>query len=162
MTKRFGSRKLIPKPVENMDSVNSQKYGYVPNEIEEKAVESKRFRDIYDFYRLVKVKQHAERYKRADVEKDKKYYRKLREPLKIIEKVLMLAECSKKKDAPGNFYQSTTTNISFFNREQVFIVIKIVKISNSYHYWISKEGEDKVLDTRFLRKELFALNDQFV
>ena len=60
-TKRFDSRKVIRKAVENMNCGNSQKYGYAPNAIEEKAVESKRFRDIYNFYRLVEVKQHAER-----------------------------------------------------------------------------------------------------
>ena len=87
--------------------------------------------------------------------------RKLKETLKIEEKVLVLAEHLKKKDAPGNLYKSTTQNISFFNHEQVFIVRKIVKISNIYHYWISKEREDKVIDKRFLRQELYALNDQF-
>ena len=87
-----------------MNSVKSHKYGYAPNAIEENVVESERFRDIYDFYRLVKVKKHAERYERADIEKDKKLYRKLREPLKIGEKVLALAERLKKKDAPGNLY----------------------------------------------------------
>ena len=144
-----------------MDRVNSQKYGYAPNAIEEKAVESERFRDIYNFYRLVKVKQIAERYERADIEKDKKLRRKLREPLKIREKVLALAERLKKKDTPGNLYKSTTKNISFFNREQVFVVRKVVKVSNNYHYWILKEEEVKVLDKLFMRQELFALNDQF-
>ena len=144
-----------------MDRVNSQKYGYAPNAIEEKAVESERFKDIYNFYRLVKVKQIAERYERADIEKDKKLRRKLREPLKIGEKVLALAERLKKKDTPGNLYKSTTKNISFFNREQVFVVRKVVKVSNNYHYWILKEEEVKVLDKLFMRQELFALNDQF-
>ena len=137
-----------------MNSFNSQDYGYAPNAIKEKAVESERFRDIYN----------VERYERADVEKDKKLRRKLRELLKIGEKVLALPERLKKKDVPGNLYKSTTENISFFNLEQVFVVKKIVKISNTinYHYWISKEGEHKAIDERFLRKELFALNDQFV
>ena len=71
-TKRFDSRKLTRKVAENMNRVNSQKYGYAPNAIEEKAVESERFREIYDFYRLVTVKQHAERYECENVEKDKK------------------------------------------------------------------------------------------
>ena len=88
--------------------------------------------------------------------------RKLREPLKIGEEVRMLTEHLKKKDAPANLYNNTTENISFFNREHIFIVRKIVKISNNDQYWISKEGEDKVLDKRFLRQELLALNDQFV
>ena len=140
------------------------KYGYGPNAIEEKAIESKRFRDIYDFCRLVKVKQHAERYEQVDIKKDKKLRRQLIEPIKIGEKVLALAEHLKKKDAPGNLCKSTTENISFFNRKQVFVVRKMVKISNTinYHYWVSKEGEDKVIDKRFLRQKLFALNDQFV
>ena len=45
-TKRFESRKLIRKAAENMNSINSQKHGYAPNAIEEKAVESERFRNI--------------------------------------------------------------------------------------------------------------------
>ena len=57
---------------ENMNSINLQKYGYAPNAIEEKVVQNERFREIYDFYRLVRVKQHAERYEGADIEKDKK------------------------------------------------------------------------------------------
>ena len=142
-----------------MNNINSQKYGYAPNAIEEKPAE--RFREIFDFYRLVKVKQHAERYKHVDVEKDKKLCRKPREPLKIAEKVLALEECLKKKGASGNLYKSATENISFFNCEQVFIARKIVKISNIYHYWISKEGEGRVIGKRFLRRELYALNDQF-
>ena len=156
--KRFDSRKLIRLDVENMNSLNSQKYGYTPNAIEEKAVDNKRFRKIYNSHRLVKVKQHAEIHNRTDVEKDKKLSRELREPLKIGGKVLALAERLKKKDASGNLYKSTTENISFFNHELVFIVREIVKISNIYHYWISKEAEDKVIDKRFLRQELYALN----
>ena len=96
-----------------MNNVNSQKYGYAPKSIEEKTVESERFRDIYDFHKLVKVKQHAERHERADVESDKKLRIKLREPLKIGQKVLALAEGLKKKDAPGNLYKSPTENLIF-------------------------------------------------
>ena len=137
---------------ESMNSINLQKYGYAPNE---------RLREIYDFYRLVRVKQHAERYEGADIEKDKKLRRKLREPLKIREKVLALAERLKKKNAPGNLYKSTTEKISFFNRDKLFVIRKIIKIPNTYHYWISKEGEDKEIDTRFLRVECYALSDPF-
>ena len=60
----------------------------------------------------------------------------------------------KKEEAPGSLYKSTTENISFFNREQVIIARKIIKIFNICHYWIVKEGEDKVIDKRFLRQEL--------
>ena len=73
-----------------------------------------------------------------------------------------LAELLRKKDAPGNLYKSTVEDTLFFNREQACLVKKIVKISNkNYNYWISNEVEDKVIDKRFLRQELHALNDQF-
>ena len=86
--------------------------------------------------------------------------KKLRELLKIGEKVPALAELLKKKDAPGNLYKSTVENTLFFNCEQICLVKKIVKISNkNYNYWISKEVEDKVIDKRFLRQELYALSD---
>ena len=114
--------------------------------VERKAAKSEKFRDIYNFYRLVKVRQHAERYEHADVKKDKKLRKKLRAPLRIGEKVLALAQRLNKKDAPGNLCKSTTKNISFFSREQVFVVKKTVKISNkNCNYWISKEGENKVI-----------------
>ena len=35
--------------VENKNNINSQKYGYAPNAIDEKAIETKRFREIYNF-----------------------------------------------------------------------------------------------------------------
>ena len=74
--KRFNSRKLIRLATENINSINSHKYEYASNAIEENAVENERFREIYNFYRLVKQKQRAERYKHAGVEKDKKLCRK--------------------------------------------------------------------------------------
>ena len=73
--------------------------------------------------------------------------------------MLALAERLKKKNAPGNLYKSTTENISFFNRDKLFVIRKIIKISNTYHYWISIEGEDKEIDTRFLRLEFYALSE---
>ena len=73
------------------------------------------------FYRLLKVKQHAERYDCADIEKS--LHRNLRESLKVGEKMLALAKGSNKKDILDNLYKSTTGNISFFNHEQVFLVI---------------------------------------
>ena len=54
-----------------MNNIRSQKYGYAPSAIEEKALENKRFWEIYDFYRLVNVREHAERYKRVDIKNDK-------------------------------------------------------------------------------------------
>ena len=77
------------------------------------------------------------------------------------EKVLVLAERLKKKDAPGSLHNSTTENIPFFNRNEIFTVRKVLPIESSYNYWISKTLDDKVIDKRFLRQELFALKNQF-
>ena len=72
-----------------------QKYGYAPDAKEEKTAETE---DIYNFYWLIKVKQHTERCVRADIITGKKLRKKLREPLKIGEKkMLALGESLKKK-----------------------------------------------------------------
>ena len=57
-------------------------------------------------------------------------------------RVLALAERLKKKNAlQAHIYKPTTEKISFFNREKIFVVKKIVKTSgNSYLYWISKKA----------------------
>ena len=89
--------------------------------------------------------------------------KKLRSPLTVGEKVLVLTERLRKKDAPGgNLYKSTTKNMPFFNRNEVFIVRKVVPTDDTYYYWISKTTDgDKLIDNRFLRQELFALKNQF-
>ena len=46
-----------------MNNIRSQKNSYAPDAIEEKVLESKRFQEIYDFYRLVKVKEHTKNMK---------------------------------------------------------------------------------------------------
>ena len=101
------------------------------------------------------------KYAQADMKKDKSLYRRLRQPLKVEERVLALTE-RLKKDTPKHLYKSTTENISFFNREQIFVVRRVVKTSEgNYLYWILKEGNNKIIDKRFLKQELFPLNDQF-
>ena len=148
-----------------MNKTNSQKYGLPPETIEQKTLSDNVFREIYDFHRMVQVSKDADRYKRYDVHLDKKPRRKqLREPLNLGEKVLVLAERLKKKDAPGVLFKSATENIPFFNRNEIFIVRKVFPIDNmhsSYNYWISKSDEDKIIDKRSLRQELFALKNQF-
>ena len=78
------------------------------------------------------------------------------------EKVLVLTERLRKKDAPGNLYKSTTENMLFLNRNEVFIVRKVVPTDDTYYYWISKTTDrDKLIDNRLLRQELLALKNQF-
>ena len=86
--------------------------------------------------------------------------RKLRSPLNLDERVLVLAERLKKKDAPGNLYKASTDNILFFNRNRIFTIYKRAKLNNdTYLYQVEENG--KTIDGRFLRQELFALNKQF-
>ena len=43
---------------------------------------------------------------------------------------------------------------------KIFVVRKAFETSkDNCLYWISKEGDNKITDKRFLRQELFALND---
>ena len=75
--------------------------------------------------------------------------------------MLVLAERLRKKDAPGNLYKSTTENISIFNREEIFIVRKVLSNEDSYNYWISETADGEIINKRFLQQELFTLKNQF-
>ena len=68
--RRLDRKKLIVRQ-RQMNNINSQKYGYPAKAVEENAVKSEKFREIYDFYRLFKVKEHAKQYARTDTKKDK-------------------------------------------------------------------------------------------
>ena len=159
--KRFDSKKTIKKAADNMNKTNSEKYGLPPETIEKRTLSDDVFREVYDFHRIVKVSKDADRYKRYELRQDKKFKRKLREPLLVGEKVLVLAERLKKKDAPGLLFKSTTENIPFFNRKETFIVRRVLPLDGNFYYWLSKSGEDKTVEKRFLRQELFALKNQF-
>ena len=55
-----------------------------------------------------------------------------------------------------------TKNMQFLNRNELFIVRKVVLlVDNSYYYWISKTGDSKLINNKFLRQELFAIKNQF-
>ena len=87
--------------------------------------------------------------------------RTLRSPLNLDKKVLVLAERLKKKDAPGNLYKASTENMLFFIRNRIFTIYKRAKLNNdTYLYWVEEDG--KKINGRFLRHELFALNNQFL
>ena len=66
----------------------------------------------------------------------------------------------KKKDIPGRLCNSTTENRVFFNRSRIFTINKhVLTGDNTYYYWLKEKGQE--VKNRFLREELFALNDQF-
>ena len=85
----------------------------------------------------------------------------MRSPLEIEEKVFLPSERLKKKDALGKFCKSSTENKTFFNRSKIFTIVNRSKINNQgFIYWIKES--DKKINGRYLRQELYALNNQFV
>ena len=160
LKRRLNSAKLIKKAVQNMNNTKSVKYGLGPEFIEKESLRNENFKERYDFHRLNQIAKASEGYKRYDIKIDFKRKKKLREPLVIGEQVLILASRLKKKDAPGVLYKSTTENKPFFSKKQVYIVRKIVQIQNTFNYWISKEGEERIIPARFFREELFAIRNQ--
>ena len=135
-----------------------------PKNVENKTIDSSKdsefSREMYDFLRVKKVANNQYRNMKYDTKKDRRQKR-LRNPLFLDEKVLVLAERLKKKDAPSKFYKASTDNIPFFNRDKVFTIYKRAKLnSGSYLYWLEDESNNKI-EGRFLRQELFALNKQF-
>ena len=170
-SKRFIKRKgerlrplqVIKKAVENMNETISTKYGVSPESVEKNTLdlEDGEFnREMYDFQRIKKVDNNNYRNRKYETKKDKRR-KKLRSPLYLDEKVLVLAERLKKKDALSKFFKASTDNIPFFNREKIFRIYKRAKLDNgTYLYWLEDENNKKV-EGRFLREELFALRNQF-
>ena len=128
----------------------------------QKSIEDEIYKQIYNFHRLVKVKEDAERQERADINTDSSKKNKLREPLDISEKVLVLAARLKKKNVLWFLYKSATQNKWLLNKDKIFIIIKRILYDNYHYYWISKEGEEKIKNRRYIRQELFALNNHFM
>ena len=145
-----------------MNKTKNVKYDVDPEEIEKRSLEDDNFREKYDFYRLAKVGKHHARQLRYNKTKDEKIQEKLRELLNIGEKVLVLAERLKKKNAPGKLYKSSTQNKTFSNKDKIFIIRKRVQTTSNYwYYWLLEENSEIINKFRYLKQELFALEGQW-
>ena len=102
----------------------SKEYGISPDQVESRAFESEKFRTLFNMHRIEKTGKLNIRMDRYDRKKYLNKRKKLREDLKIGEKVYLLAERIKKKSAPGKFYNQSVQNISYFNKETVHIIRK--------------------------------------
>ena len=80
--------------------------------------------------------------------------------LSIGEKVYVLAERIKKKSAPGKFFFSVQ-NISYFNKEKIFIIRAIQLIGGLKYYWLKNSETNRKLAKRIMRTEPFALKSNF-
>ena len=75
-----------------MNNTQNKKYGVIPEEIEQKSLSNERFRTIFNVHWIEKTKSTRERLKRYVDNKYNRKKKKLKENLKINEKVLVLAE----------------------------------------------------------------------
>ena len=116
-----------------MNETISTKYELSPETIEKRSLDpndGKYFQEIYDFMRLGKIENNQSENDKYNQKIDKRK-RKLRSPLNLDEKVLVLAERLKKKGTPGNLYKASTDNIPFFNRNRICTIYKRTKLNNS-------------------------------
>ena len=160
--KRLKPLQLISNVTKNMNNTISTKYGMTPEAVEKRSLakDGEYFTEVYDFLRVRKIGTNQARNLKYDLKKDKRK-KQLRSPLNLGEKLLILAERIKKKDAPGFLFKASTENRPFFNRDHIFTIIKMSKLNNgSYLYWLAEEG--RKVEGIFLREELFALNNQFL
>lgn len=146
---------LIKKATNSLNNKVLLKYGTSPKIIETKSLEDDNFQELFDFKRIEKVQQQADRQQRYNEKLMLNKRRSLRDPLEIGEEVLILSSRIRKTDAPGVLYKSSTDNRPFFNRKQTYKIASRTKIDEIYYYWVDQ------LQGRFLREELFAINNQF-
>ena len=74
----------------------------------------------------------------------------------------MLAERIKKKSAPRKFYKQSVQNITYFNRDKIFSIIKKQKIDKINYYRLKNLEGNKISMKIFQRKELFAFVNNFI
>ena len=117
---------LIKKAAEDMNETISTKYQLAPETIEKRNMnpnDGKYFQEIYDFMRIRKIENNQMRNDKYDQKNDRRK-RTLRSPLNLDEKVLVLAERLKMKDAPGILYKISTENMSFLIEIEFLLYIK--------------------------------------
>ena len=97
------SNESIRKAINNINRTPSEKYRIEPETVEKESLLSELFRIKFDFHRLKKVKENANRLNRYQRKIESRKKVRLRENLRVGEQVLVLAERLRKKRAPGKF-----------------------------------------------------------
>ena len=144
----------------NINLVKSAKYGLSPEEIKRRSLASEHFKTIFNMHRKEKTKKIHHRLHDYDVKKYSTKRRKLRNELFTGEKVYILTGRIKKKSVPGKFYKQSVQNISYFNKDKIFIIRAIRSIGGIKH-WLKNAEANRSLSKRFQRTELFALKGNF-
>ena len=132
---KISPTKIILNSAINMNNIPSKKYGLIPEEIEKKSISNERFTKIFNIHRIgiERTKLIHDRPNRYD---KKKYDINKKQNLNINKKVLVLAERIRKKPAMGKFYKQSVQNISYFNKDKVFFIIKKQNIDKISYYWL--------------------------
>lgn len=109
----------------------------------------------YDFARLKKIEKAAKRYDKK-IDKRRK---KLRSSLEKGKRMHLLSG-RLEKDAPVVFYKSTTNQKSFFNKYKELIVMhRFVNYNGINLYRVQEVNSGREVEGKFLRKELFTLEN---
>ena len=143
----------------NMNIRPSAKYGSSPEEVEKRALESERFKVLYNMHRLEKTNKLNQRQDRCNKKKCFRKWKKLRENLNIGEKSVYFRRKNKEKDCTWTIYKQSVQNISYFNKDVIYSIRKKHIIDNIRYYWL--KSPLKNLPKRFQRTELFALKSNF-
>ena len=96
--KRVKPNDLIKKATFNLNNTRSVKYDYAPQHVENKSLDitaGKDFQEVYDFYRLVRIKEPMQRPGKYAKNLNNCKKKRLRDPLDIGEKVLVLPKRKK-------------------------------------------------------------------
>ena len=104
-------RKIIEMSTTNMNIRPSKKYGFSREEVEKRALESERFRTVYNMHRLEKTHKlnlRQDRYDKKSMLENEK-----RENLNIGEKVYVLVEKIKKKSSYSTMIEEKKRKYSF-------------------------------------------------
>ena len=154
--------KIIQNSALNKNTMKSEKYGLSPEEIEPQSLASEQFKTIFNMHRIDKTRRLHERLDWYDRKRNISKRRSLRRDLMISEKVLILAERIKTKDAPDRFYKQFVQNISYFNKERTFMIRKKQSIDGITFYWLTDVQNCRKVPKGFQRTELFAIRGNFV
>ena len=89
---KISPKKIIEMSTTNMNIQPSKKYGFSPEEVEKRALESEKFRTVYNVHRLEKTHKLSQRQDRYNKKKYSRKRKKLRDDLYIGERVYILVE----------------------------------------------------------------------
>ena len=159
---KIAPTKIVQNSALNMNLMKSVKYGLSPEEIESQSLKSELFRILFNMHRIEKTQKRHPRLDRYNRKGYMAKRKKLREDLMIGEKVLVLAERIKKKDAPGRFYKQSVQNISFFNKRRTFMITIKQSINGITFYWLTDVQNNRRVSKRLQRTELFAIRGNFI